>query len=127
MIELQIQGTVVKEILVGYTITLRSGTSASEYELQIECELSLSDPAGFTKVAPEEYSLIESRLGSLVGATVISACSDDNGELIMKFSNDVMISVPVDQDFEAWGIAGPGGYRVISSPGGGVARWSERP
>ncbi|MGV9482530.1 DUF6188 family protein, partial [Gordonia aichiensis] len=86
MIELQIQGTVVKEILVGYTITLRSGTSASEYELQIECELSLSDPAGFTKVAPEEYSLIESRLGSLVGATVISACSDDNGELIMKFS-----------------------------------------
>ncbi|MFI8977590.1 DUF6188 family protein [Nocardia asteroides] len=58
--------------------------------------------------------------------TVVAAHAGDYGELIMRFDNKAMILVPVDQDFEAWGIAGPGGYRVISSPGGGVATWSER-
>ncbi|MEV6064088.1 DUF6188 family protein [Nocardia asteroides] len=126
MINLQISGTEVQDILVGYTITIRSGMPPSEYELQIECSLSLSDNLGSITVGPEEYASIEDRLGSLVGVTVLSARSDDDGELAIEFANGVTISVPVDQDFEAWGIAGPGGYRVISSPGGGVATWSER-
>ncbi|MFD6220427.1 DUF6188 family protein [Nocardia asteroides] len=127
MVVLKISGSVVSEISVGYAVTLRFGTRPARYELQVECPFYLADHWGVEMVRQKDYGNAESRLESLVGTVVVFAYADDSGELAMRFDNGATMSVPADRDFEAWGIAGPGGYRVISGPGGELAFWSRRP
>jgi hypothetical protein len=42
------------------------------------------------------------------------------GLLNIVFSNQMMISVPPDQMYEAWSVSGPNGLQVICTPGGGL-------
>ncbi|GAB0105909.1 hypothetical protein JMUB6875_48910 [Nocardia sp. JMUB6875] len=55
-----------------------------------------------------------------------SAEVDDQGALRIFFGSGDMLAVPADSDYEAWKLVGPGGYRVVSMPGGELAIWSAR-
>jgi Family of unknown function (DUF6188) len=67
-------------------------------------------------------------LGPLLGVypnTLTSASVDDRATLRLKFTDETMISVPADPQYEAWQVNGPGTFLVVCVPGasGELAIW----
>lgn len=56
--------------------------------------------------------------------TVEQAIAFKDGGLELTFDDGTVLRVAADEDYEAWNIAGPGGLRVVSMPGGELAIWS---
>ncbi|WP_405489074.1 DUF6188 family protein [Nocardia sp. NBC_00511] len=123
---LKIIGQKVSEVIVGFTVTIRMGQS-SEFELQIEGEIDLRLPTGdIHHVTAEKYADIQPELNAIVGSAVLAADADEVHGLVIDFESGNRITIPVDQDYEAWNVTGPDGYRVISLPGGELAFWSAK-
>ncbi|MEU4564357.1 DUF6188 family protein [Actinoplanes sp. NPDC023936] len=100
----------------GYTVAL---TFSGGYEIRIETVFALLDSSGTHEITPGAES--DTRL---VGRVVTSAASDDRGGLRIDFADDVRLVVLADDDFEAWTLAGPDGFKVVSAPGGELSVWS---
>lgn len=99
----------------------------AEFELQIEGDLTLRTADGAVLHATsDDYASISSELETLVSAAVTRADADEISGLTLEFDSGARLHVPVDQHYEAWGVVGPGGYRVICMPGGEFAIWSAR-
>ncbi|MFI5540509.1 DUF6188 family protein [Nocardia sp. NPDC051900] len=116
----------VSEVLIGYAVTIRFGPN-SEFELQIEGDIEFTTADGVTSsVSSEDYESIATDLKALVGSAVTSSSAEDGSGLTVVLESGARIYVPVDEEYEAWGVVGPGGYRVICMPGGELAIWSAR-
>jgi len=100
----------------GYTVALAFGAG---YEVRIETPFSLRQPGGDREVTPGETDLPD-----LVGRVVTVAQADDEGGLRIDFQDGSRVLVAADPDYEAWTVAGPDGFKVVSEPGGGLAVWS---
>lgn len=125
-LQLPIVGQPISSVTLGFSATFRIG-SPDEFELQVEGELTLRTPSGETLRAPSNnYADIASDLESLIGSTVTKADASEASGLNLEFDSSAAIHVPIDQSYEAWGIVGRSGYRVISTPGGELAIWSAR-
>lgn len=124
--QLELVGHTVAEVLTGYTLTIRYGAD-SAFELQIEGDLELTTPDGIEVTGvSEEYEEIGDQLRALVGATVTTATVGETSTLLIGFDTRAGIRVPADDEYEAWGLVGPHGYRVVCLPGGELALWSAR-
>ena len=62
----------------------------------------------------------------LFGAKVLSAVAFKTGSMRLVFDNGWHLNSRADPSFEAWEVLGPGGWRIISMPGGELAVWSGR-
>jgi hypothetical protein len=62
---------------------------------------------------------------------VEEAVAFDDGSLTLSFMDGGSLQVPGSPEYEAWGIVGSAGLRVVSVPGGELAIWQpdgdERP
>jgi hypothetical protein len=110
----------------GYSVALVFGAGASGeghssecYEVRIETPFSLHLPGGDLEVTPGETDLPD-----LIGRVVTVARADDDGGLRIDFQEGSRLLVAADPDYEAWTVAGPDGFTVVSEPGGGLAVWS---
>ncbi|MCU7726491.1 DUF6188 family protein [Actinoplanes sp. KI2] len=101
----------------GYTVALAFGDG---YEARIETPFSLRRPGGDLEVTPGETELPD-----LIGRVVTIAQADDDGGLRIDFEDGSRLLVSADPDYEAWTVAGPDGFKVVSEPGGGLAVWSD--
>ncbi|MFD9124569.1 DUF6188 family protein [Kitasatospora sp. NPDC059571] len=63
----------------------------------------------------------------LFGAKVLSAVAFKSGSLRLVFDTGCHLTSLADPSFEAWEVEvlGPGGWRIISTPGGKLAVWPE--
>ncbi|WP_088288763.1 DUF6188 family protein [Kineosporia sp. A_224] len=97
-------------------------------ELVIETAATLShgplQAPGAVRIPIEPSSGDTGPAADLVGTTVLSSVAFRSGSLRLVFSSGVHVYVPVSQDYEAWGVTGPGAFRCISLPGGGLGVWS---
>jgi hypothetical protein len=50
-----------------------------------------------------------------------------DGRLEVEFGSGAVATVEPSDEFEAWSLAGPGGAKLVSKPGGGVTAWSTAP
>ena len=124
--DLKLSGKLVSEIRVEFMVTMRIG-ERSEFELQIEGDIELSLSSGsISRIASEEYDAQTQQLESLKGAVIRSSTADESGALTLGLDSGATLRVPSDSDYEAWNVAGPGGYRVVSLPGGELAIWSAK-
>ncbi|WP_067867588.1 DUF6188 family protein [Nocardia vermiculata] len=122
--DLKLSDKVVSEIMVEFMVTIRMG-ERSEFELQIEGDIELSLSSGSVyQIASEEYDAQRQQLKSLQGSVIRSSTADESGALTLGLDSGAALRVPSDSDYEAWSVAGPGGYRVVSLPGGELAIWS---
>jgi len=105
----------------GYTVALVFGVDSSgeRSEVRIETPFSLRQPGGDLEVTPGETDLPD-----LIGRVVTVANADDEGGLRIDFQDGSRLLVAADPDYEAWTVAGPDGFKVVSEPGGGLAVWS---
>lgn len=55
--------------------------------------------------------------------SVDEAMAFDDGSLRLSFVDGSSVQVPGSPQYEAWGMVGPAGLRVVSVPGGELAIW----
>ncbi|MFC8383541.1 DUF6188 family protein [Nocardia sp. NPDC057272] len=125
-LQLEIIGQSISEVELGFTATIRIG-SPIEFELQVEGELSIHTADGRLVSAPSNnYADICNELESTVGSKITRAIASEVDGLSIELSSGAVLKVPVDEHYEAWGIVGLSGYRVICLPGGELAIWSAK-
>ena len=109
---------------VGFTVRLEF---SGGYEVRVETGFTLRAPDGDHRVVPgEDVEDVTAPLGALAGRVVTVATADDGGGLRIDFDGGARILVEADPDYEAWTVAGPGGMKVVSLPGGGLSVWSSQ-
>ncbi|MEQ7011352.1 DUF6188 family protein [Actinopolymorpha sp. B17G11] len=59
-------------------------------------------------------------LTSLVGQQVLSSVGFKTGALRLVFESGQLLTVPMDEHYEAWQLTGPLGRMWVSMPGGGL-------
>jgi hypothetical protein len=60
-------------------------------------------------------------LTSLAGQRVLSGVGFKTGALRLVFESGPLLTVPVDEHYEAWQLTGPSGRMWVSLPGGGLS------
>lgn len=105
--------------LVGF-VRLHFGPSA-DVQLSIESPFEIVDAHGTTKVSFSPATGAPPQgldaLGSLFGETVSDALMARDGSLRFSFSTGAILTLPVDQNYEAGHLASPEQYLVVP-PGG---------
>jgi hypothetical protein len=118
---LDLHGAIVDQCCFDYAVVLRS--SEAPWELRLEQPFVLGDLDGTEHlVVPAEARNLDFVL-SVLRATIDSACAFKVGALELKIGG-VTLTVPQNDEFEAWSVTGPKGLRIISMPGGSLAIWS---
>ena len=59
----------------------------------------------------------------LTGHPILAMTITEADGMIMTVKPNVELTMPPDDDFEAWNIVGPANERIVSMPGGELVRW----
>jgi hypothetical protein len=76
---------------------------------------------------PDERHDHRSDFGSaldLYGMTIEEITAFEDGALEIVFEGGTVLSVPSDAQYEPWELVSKDGRRIVSLPGGGLAKWS---
>jgi hypothetical protein len=122
---MNLRGLTVVEIGISYQLSLL---------LDTEARVVLGCPSKLTQVVDDGRQDVVLDPGrqdvtaaiGLFGAKVLSAVAFKTGSMRLVFDNGWHLNSRADPSFEAWEVLGPGGWRIISMPGGKLAVWSER-
>ncbi|MGV9851227.1 DUF6188 family protein [Streptomyces sp. NPDC003442] len=120
--DLNLRGQSVTRVCFDAAFTLLTG---EDYEVRVETSASIQVPGrDLALFDPESPDATAAQLVSLVHDTVTSAEVGSAGDLLISFESGAELAVAPDSDYEAWGLVGPNGSRVVCMPGGEIARWS---
>jgi len=106
----------------GYTIAFML---TGDYEVRIESPMRLRVRGADHDIEPGADGG-EALLDALTGGEVTVASADSEGALRIDLSDGSRVLALADPRFEAWTVAGPGGFKVVSGPGGELAVWGAR-
>lgn len=118
-VNLRLHGRTIDTVSYGYLIRL--GISGG-YELQVESRMELKGSDG-ASVLVDADATGSDQLSSLIGCSIVEAVAAEAGSLDVIASSDVRLHIGPGEDFESWTLTGPGGIRVVSLPGGELAKW----
>ena len=122
---MNLRGLTVVEIGISYQLSLHLDTEA---RVVLECPFKLTqvvdDGRQDVTLDPDRQD-VTAAIG-LFGAKVLSAVAFKTGSMRLVFDNGWHLNSQADSSFEAWEVLGPGGWRIISMPGGQLAVWSGR-
>ncbi|MFS7880038.1 DUF6188 family protein [Streptomyces asiaticus] len=122
--DLNLRGQSVTRVCFDATLTL---LTSEDYEVRVETDASIQGPGGdLVLFGPESPGAAAVQLVSLVHDVVASAEVGSPGDLLISFESGAELAVAPNSDYEAWGLVGPSGSRVVCMPGGEIARWSEQ-
>ena len=96
----------------GYTIAFML---TGDYEVRIESPMRLRVRGADHDIEP-----------GADGGEVTVASADSEGALRIDLCDGSRVLALADPRFEAWTVAGPGGFKVVSGPGGELAVWGAR-
>lgn len=105
-----------------FTLLVSSGLDRS-YEIRIEEAFVLTAAGGTLTLDPSGAPTAMAPALRLSRQTVEQAIAHDDGRLELTFTDGAAIRVPGGTGYEAWTVAGTGGLRFISLPGGELAIW----
>ncbi|MBF9072844.1 DUF6188 family protein [Streptacidiphilus fuscans] len=122
---MNLRGLAVTEIGISYQLSLRLDSDA---RVVLACPstltLGVDDGRQDVFLDPGRQDVVAA-IG-LFGAKVLSAVAFKTGSMRLVFDNGCHLNSRADPSFEAWEVLGPGGWRIISMPGGKLAVWSGR-
>ena len=101
----------------GFELQLRL---SSGHVVQLEQPVEVGDAVGVVAHSLEGLAL----LVPLLNAEVEAVTADDAGGLLLTLGGTTL-RCPGGVEFEAWNVSGPGGVLVVSTPGGGLATWTD--
>ncbi|MGY4102596.1 DUF6188 family protein [Nocardia sp. R16R-3T] len=100
-------------------------TTVGGFELQIEGDMAIESSRGDRRtvhLAGGGGSQFD--LESELRGTITSAVVNSSGTLIIDLDSGNRLVVPPDDEYEAWTLVGPKGYRVVCMPHGELATWT---
>lgn len=116
--------------LVGQRLRQVHGTSALQldvgegWSVTIENEYTFAPTGGgLLATVDGQEPVIVAALEAGRGTVVNRADVDERGGLVLGLAGGLLQVEPCER-FESWNVVGPGGQRVVSMPGGGLAVWS---
>jgi hypothetical protein len=103
---------------------LLADETGRSFECQIESPFTLTGPdhASERFVPGQEAAALGTAL-VVLRRQVVDAVADKRGELVITLAGDLVLRSPPSQEYEAWNVTGPDGFRVVSMPGGELAIW----
>lgn len=106
---------------IDYALTLRF---SGGIEVRIEQPFSYRSADGtHSNLVPEGHPTQLAPILGVCRQEVREAFAFKDGRLELQFDDGSMLEVPADDDFEAWGLAGKAGFKVVSLAGGELAVW----
>jgi len=124
--ELPFSGREITRCLVDHAFSLQLWSPTVTFDLRIECPFVVREANSPDSVMnPEEVSTLAPAL-SMFEKCVEHARAYKDGRLEVLFSDGATLHVEPDEQYEAWEVVG-GGQRIVSTPGGELAVWSENP
>lgn len=121
---LGLRGLTVTKISVDYQLSFLLESDAWVV-LEGPCRLAQGSAAGDVPqemLDPQRQDVAAAL--ALFGAKVMSAVAFKTGSLRLVFDNGLHLNCRADPSFEAWQVTGPGGWRLVSMPGGELAVWT---
>lgn len=120
------------QVLVGLTVTgvMFDGSVRIEfgeptaYVLRCESEIVYDTPIGSFVIRGTPLDEKFAELLKLVGLCIVNSRILEDGRLDVAFHDGSRFTALPDLQFEAWQLSGPGGFSVVSLPGGETAIWS---
>jgi hypothetical protein len=109
---------------VDWAVTLRFDHKSGAFEVRIEQPFVFASAGGAEVLLDPEND--PAGLGPVLACTrtaVAEAMAFDDGSLEMSFVDGSSMRVPGSSEYEAWGMVGPAGLRMVSSPGYELAIW----
>lgn len=95
------------------------------FELHIEGDMEIRSSRGdrwAIALANGGGSQIE--LGPVLRGAITSAVVNSSGTLTLDLDSGSRLVVPPDDEFEAWTLVGPNGYRIVCMAHGELATWT---
>lgn len=122
----RIAGQSVERVSFDYAVTLLTDQGV---ELRIETGFSLLTPDGdIHLIDPQRIgNQAEYVIAALHETITVATIEDRTGELTLEFISGRRIQVDSNESYEAWTLAGPGGAKFVSLPGGGLGTWRSEP
>ncbi|MFO7190956.1 MULTISPECIES: DUF6188 family protein [Thermocrispum] len=118
--DLGVAGQFIAEATGEFALVVRTDGGV---EVRVESDFTVSGNRGTVTYSPD--TITDSTVFNwLVGKRIIAAVVDDAGALTMTLADGTKISVPPDEEFEAWTLAGPGARKIVSMPGGELTVFS---
>ena len=95
----------------------------SQYIIYIESEFEFWDGKDVFRIKGTPYDDEMLHLQAQKGMTVREAHAGEDGCLIISFGESCRLTCEADDNYEAWRIVGPQGFRVVSLAAGGLMVW----
>jgi hypothetical protein len=106
-------------------VTLVLSKPAESYELTVESRFTYGNPSDLAVLDPAlPPETLYPVLHLARHAHTVSAVIRDQTHLAISFNDGKVLLVEPSSEGEAWQIAGPNGYLLVSSPGGELIEWS---
>ncbi|MFQ6397546.1 DUF6188 family protein [Nocardia sp. KC 131] len=120
--ELPITGQRVSVAASEYMVEV---TTADGFELQIEGDMEIESNRGDRwAVVLADGGGSQSDLEPVLRGAITSAVVNSSGTLTIDLDSGNRLVVPPDEEYEAWTLVGPNGYRVVCMPNGELAIWT---
>ncbi|MEU7633806.1 DUF6188 family protein [Nocardia sp. NPDC049220] len=120
--ELPITGQRVSVAASEYMVEL---TTVGGFELQIEGDMEIQSSRGDRwPIALANGGGSQVELEPVLRGAITSAVVDSAGTLTIDLDSGNRLVVPPDDEYEAWTLVGPNGYRVVCMPHGELATWT---
>jgi hypothetical protein len=117
-----LQGKTVTRCLVDYTFGMELWEREGTTTIRIEGDFVVKGHDGEHRLSPACPTALGPALSTL-GKAVTAAKAYKDGCLTVHFADGSIFTVKPDVAYEAWEIAGPGGLRVVCTPGGSLSIW----
>jgi hypothetical protein len=121
-VDLNLRGQAVTRVCFDVALVI---LTSGDYELHVETEAVLQVSAGNDMTFdPESPDVVAAHLVRLVRDVIAVAEVGAAGYLVIEFESGMKLVVRPNGDYEAWGLVGPEGRRIVCMPGGEIAVWS---
>ncbi|WP_051637706.1 DUF6188 family protein [Rhodococcus sp. UNC363MFTsu5.1] len=118
--DLRMTGDVVSRLCFDFAVTVVTDRG---FELSIGSDFIFNPSVGEpVEVSPEGLTNREVLL-QLFQEPIVTALASEDGSLVLNFAGGQSLAVQPDTDYEAWTLSGTNGFRVVATPGGGLATW----
>jgi hypothetical protein len=123
---LPIGGFRIIQLRLDFAFGMEIGDAQSEFSIRINTAFTLRSSEGIRDYSVERLSEIGPAM-RLLNADIEDAKGFKDGRLEITFSTNIVLSVDVDPQFEAWELVSnkANGMRVVAMPGGKLAIWSD--
>lgn len=119
---LGLEGQKVTQANVDFTVSLVTDT---DHEVRIETDFTMHTPDSDLHFSLGTDSIDQAPFRSLIGQAATSSMAENSGRLVLAFSDGTRLRVEPHDVYEAWTIAGPGGRKIVCTPGGELTVWPD--